>query len=236
MLSTSCNRKATSMRCSATIAWNSPERSFPNGLSTEVNFRHTASILKNRSLWNSFPCSRNWTIPRCFICNYLRTAVARDVRLNPFPPVTTLLKDEGWQGVAPELKALMATTEDASLPRNAELFEQLAETAAEETDTADSEVTVAVLDDLSELLIDALVRADTKSTVPEWQRRQLDRLSILMSLVRGLLLAKLDGPLARLLNHIGEQLKSYPLLELQIESLLALEPWLAGMERFVRNR
>ena len=153
------------------------------------------------------------------IQDFLSQVMTKDPAVEVTPSLLKVCEKHGWSTFQDGFLSIFQNTTAASLPRNVRLLEQLCAGKWKRTPEW-----LALCGILAEAALAALQTVDRKKD--DWQTPQVNRSEILAALVRSLLAADQVGVLARLLTHISDTPKRYPLRNVQIDALLDLRSWL----------
>jgi hypothetical protein len=151
--------------------------------------------------------------------DFLRGVMTQDASIEATAALLKVCDKHGWMAFRDALASVFQTTTAESLPRNVHLLEQLCTGRWKRKPDWQT-----LCSKLAPEMLTALETIDRKTD--DWRTVRPDRAAVLADLVRALLAAGLEKPLARLLAHVAATPKRYPLREVQIPALLALSSWL----------
>ncbi len=154
------------------------------------------------------------------IRTYLRKVLAADAMQDPGQELCGVCERHGWLTFREELTHVIATTSNETVVRNARLIEQLSvfrdETRKHHT----------LCGPLAAQMMSAVERWAEERIDTDWRATKVDRSELLSRLVRALVACGEVDLLERLVRHILEHSKAYPLTSIQMPALTALHPWL----------
>lgn len=156
---------------------------------------------------------------------YLRNVLAQDVSLEPRADLVKAITLHGWRVMQPDLRVVFKRTTTEFVDRNARLLEQLSLTAAKRKASKDGDEVHQVCRATAGDLLAALVRVDTPDAADHYRWRPVDRGKLVACMVRCLLLIDLPDELSRLITHVREQTRLYPLHAVQLPAISELADW-----------
>ena len=151
---------------------------------------------------------------------YLRKVLATDATQDPGQELCGLCERHGWLTFREELMHVIATTSNETVVRNARLIEQLSLFRGE------TRKHHALCGPLAVQMMLAVERWEKERIDTDWRATKVDRSELLSRLVRALNACGEVDLLERLVRHILEHSKAYPLKSVQMPALTALHPWL----------
>ena len=151
---------------------------------------------------------------------YLRKVLAADATQNPGQKLCGVCERHGWLTFREDLMHVIAATSNETVVRNARLIEQLSVFGDETREHH------ALCGPLAVQMMSAVERWEGKRSDTDWRATKVDRSELLSRLVRALIACGEVGLLERLVHHILEHSKAYPLTSVQMPALTALHPWL----------
>ena len=161
------------------------------------------------------------------IRTYLRDVLAKDASLEPGKATVKTIVRHGWATFRPELETLFQATDGETIERNAQLLERMCLASArgdgKKSDEVNARETCRLL---AEAAVAALEAIDARKEPGDWRMSRIERSTLLARLARALLAADLDDLLSRVVAHVLESPKRYPLRTVHIPALAKLGPWL----------
>jgi hypothetical protein len=152
---------------------------------------------------------------------YLGEVMPKDASVDPGKTLVTVCENHGWGAFRKSLEVAFRATTSATVARNVRLLEHLSSVRLRK-DARWAELCSS----LAESAVAALVKIDQEPKEFDWHINNLRRAELLAGLARALFAAEQDELFSRLVDHALSKPKMYPLINVQMEALTLLQPWL----------
>ncbi len=156
---------------------------------------------------------------------YIDHVLAKDVLIAGGKPLCGAIIRHGWATFRPELLRFAAAATVDTIERDVRLLDELcvAATRAARDKSAEARKTCH---ELAESVLAAMLAIDSRTETEEWRLSRLNRVETLVGLTRATLAIGADALLVRLLAHVRNTLRRYPLRTVQVPALMKLSNWL----------
>jgi hypothetical protein len=151
---------------------------------------------------------------------YLSQVMTADGQMSLGKPFIKLCKQHSWADFEDDLAALMDACTDETAARNARLLQTLCTVRDKNVER------IELCTQLAQQAVIALERFDQRPPARSWQTPELDRGTLLGSLVKAMLAIQAETPLSRLIDHVLTCDK-YDLTDAHLAAIFALEKQLA---------
>jgi hypothetical protein len=153
---------------------------------------------------------------------FLSNVIAADGSIQLAKSFPAFCKRHGWLSFRDALKTVIDATSAATVARNAALLQTL---CLQRDKNADR---LLLCRELAQEAVAALLAFDAQSPANDWQVRTIDRVALLSSLVKSLVVIQADEPLARLMDHVLAAHDQYDVIETHVAAIFSLESWLSA--------
>ncbi len=182
---------------------------------------HCPGINKENDTGSKMPALLNKLGNPSLIATYVGDTLIRDAREDPKRTVAALCQQHEWLTFQKPLLKLFKSSTENTIARNIVILESL---CVHKNNSNDRHT---LCNALAPEILEALKRVDRgENETHNWQKKQLNRSELIVSLFKSIFMLPISGLLAELIDYIVNLPKKYDLTTVQIPALIQLESWM----------